>query len=79
MTEACDALIFVDAPDELRDERATTTRGWKRGEVARREAQQLPLAAKRARADHVIANDGDPSRLAAAVQATLRQLESDPR
>ena len=75
----CDALIFVDTPDELREARAIATRGWKPGEVARREALQLPLAEKRARARRVIPNDGDPARLEAAVRTALREIESEHR
>lgn len=67
----CDALVFVDAPFELREERARRTRGWPAGELARREALQLPLAEKRARAQHVIENHGDLADLSAAVARLL--------
>lgn len=67
----CDALVFVDAPDELREERARRTRGWAAGELARREALLLPLEIKRARAEHVILNRGDLAELSAAVARLL--------
>ena len=70
----CDRLVFVDAPAEERDRRAAAQRGWSPGEVARREAAQLPLEEKRSRADHVIANDGTLDDLAAAVAAVLADL-----
>lgn len=54
----CTALVFVDARDEVREERARQTRAWTPGEVARREAVQLPLEEKRKRADYVIPNNG---------------------
>jgi len=54
----CDTLVFVDSDERTRDDRAVSERGWHAGEVARREAHQMPLAAKRARADHVIHNRG---------------------
>lgn len=72
----CDALIFVDAPLEQRDRRALSSRGWKSGEVARREALQLPLEKKRARAQHVLRNDGDAASLSRAVESLLPILES---
>ncbi len=75
----CDALIFIDAPPQERDARAVRTRGWPSGEVARREAQQLSLATKRARADHVIVNDGDRADLEKKVQVVLRALEPSVR
>ena len=67
--------MFVDAPAEARERRAMAARGWAAGELARREAAQLPLAEKRARAQHVIENDGDPAALAAAVSDLLERLE----
>jgi dephospho-CoA kinase len=76
LTALCDALIFVDAPLEQRDLRAVSSRGWQSGEVARREALQLPLESKRARAQHVLYNDGDPAQLERAVLSLLQKLES---
>jgi dephospho-CoA kinase len=76
LVAACDLLVFVEAPDQLRDERARARRGWEAGEVARREAAQLPLAEKRARADHVIVNDDDLAALEAAVADLLDRLEA---
>jgi dephospho-CoA kinase len=67
----CDALVFVDAPAALREERARRSRGWAAGELARREALQLPLATKRARAQHVIENNGSLADLEAAVARLL--------
>ena len=54
---ACDAVVFVDCPREERLRRVREHRGWDEAELARREAAQLPLDAKRARADHVVVND----------------------
>lgn len=74
LTEACDALVFVEADAKVREERARARRGWATDELARREALQLPLAAKRARADFVLANDGDLSELRAAVERVRATL-----
>lgn len=71
LVERCDALVFVDAPVALREERTRRTRGWPAGELARREALQLPLAVKRARARHVIENRGDLAQLEDAVARLL--------
>lgn len=67
----CDELWFVDAALAQRDARAVERRGWKAGEVARREALQMPLDRKRARADHVLSNHGSLSDLEAAVRRIL--------
>ena len=52
----CDAVVFVDAPDEVRAVRVRTTRNWPDGELARREKIQLSLDNKRAMADYVVVN-----------------------
>lgn len=74
LTDACDALVFVDADAKVREERARARRGWAPFELARREALQLPLEAKRARADFVLANNGDLSELRAAVERVRATL-----
>jgi len=53
----CDWLVYIDAPEADRLARAHT-RGWSDEEYRRREAAQVPLAEKRARADFVIDNSG---------------------
>jgi dephospho-CoA kinase len=70
----CDAVLFVDAPREIRLARVKATRGWDEAELSRREAAQLPLAEKRARANSVIVNDGDQAALTARVDEWLRSL-----
>lgn len=72
----CDELVFVDADPAVRDARAVARRGWAPGEVARREAAQLPLAEKRARADHVIRNEGSLEDLERAVREWLARGRS---
>ncbi|HEX5103151.1 MAG TPA: dephospho-CoA kinase [Pirellulaceae bacterium] len=51
----CDKIIFVDAPRDVRLERAVA-RGWSAEQFAAREAAQLPALEKRRRADLVIRN-----------------------
>jgi dephospho-CoA kinase len=70
----CDATVFVDADENLREARASASRGWRPGEVARREAAQMPLAAKKARAGRVIENRGDLSELEGSVETLARDL-----
>ena len=55
----CDVLLFVEAPESLREARTAGARGWAAGEAARRQALQGDLAAKRAKAHAVISNAGD--------------------
>lgn len=63
----CDATLFVDAPRAARLARLVKNRGWTEADLARREAAQISLATKQARATFVIdngqtgASEGDPS------------------
>lgn len=70
----CDAVVFVDAPREVRLERVRRTRGWDESELARREAAQLRVEEKRRRSDVVVSNDGDEATLGARVAAVLDRL-----
>ena len=71
---ACDAVAFVDTPREARLDRVRRDRGWSDAELTAREAAQWPLERKKARADHVLTNDGDPARLEAEVDRLLMKL-----
>jgi dephospho-CoA kinase len=74
----CDVLVFVDAPREVREERCRRRRGWDAGEIARREAAQLDLAEKRARAHHVLGNAADLGELRARTEALLARVLTGP-
>jgi dephospho-CoA kinase len=51
----CDKILFVDAPRDIRLERAVA-RGWSTEQFAAREAAQLPIEEKRSRSQIVIRN-----------------------
>lgn len=70
----CDHLVFVDAPLAERDRRAVARRGWAPGEVARREAAQMPLEKKRRRANHVVSNSGTRQALNTQVDRVLAAI-----
>lgn len=55
----CDAVVFVDAPEEVRNHRLTSQRGWQESELPLREKSQLPLDSKREMSDYVISNAAD--------------------
>ena len=55
---AYDRLVFVDADEHSREKRAQQARGWKKGEVRRRQKHQMPLDEKQKRAAVVIDNNG---------------------
>lgn len=57
----CDAVVFVDAPDEVRRHRVQQRSGWTAEELRRREASQLSLPEKRKCSDAVVSNAGEVS------------------
>lgn len=71
----CEAVIFIDAPREVRLARVARDRGWTEAELDRREAAQWPIQRKRERATEIIENtqDDDPT-LATRVAATFERL-----
>ncbi|MGL6095667.1 MAG: dephospho-CoA kinase [Fimbriiglobus sp.] len=69
--DACDKLVYVDAPHAVRLARLAARSGWTVAEVTAREAAQMPAAEKIALADAVLVNDGDPDRVQASVDALL--------
>ena len=70
----CDALWFVDAPDDVRFARARERLKLSADDVRKREAAQAPLDRKRVRADVVIDNGGSLGALDAQVEAALASL-----
>jgi len=67
---ACDKILFVDAPREVRLARVAS-RGWTGADLTAREAAQMPAAEKQARADAVIVNDGSSADLVGKVDRVL--------
>lgn len=65
--DACNALIFVDAPRAMRQARLRS-RGWDEAELARREAAQWPNDIKRTYAQFHLRNDG-------SLEACRRQVD----
>ena len=72
--EQCDAVIFVNCDRSKRLDRLTQNRGWSDRELNQREESQLPLDAKRTRADYVVDNDGDLPSLTGHVRRTLHEI-----
>ncbi len=55
----CDAVVFIDAPKQVREQRVRSTRGWAASERSKREKLQLPLDKKRKMSDYLICTDED--------------------
>lgn len=54
--DTCDAIVFVDASDEIREKRVKETRGWLPEDWKKREASQLRLEDKKHAAHKIINN-----------------------
>ncbi len=73
LDDGCDAVVFVDVPRAVREERVRG-RGWDGAELAKREAAQIGLEEKRARSDVVVSNTGDPGGLVELLRPILEQI-----
>jgi dephospho-CoA kinase len=71
--DVVDVLVYVDVPNEERQRRVATSRGWSAEEHHRREMSQLPLDEKRAAADVVIDNSGPLEVAGRQLEAYLQQ------
>lgn len=68
LSHECDAVVVVDAPEDVRRQRVTESRGLTAEEFSAMDSAQWSGERKRAAADHVIWNDDD-----------LESLESESR
>jgi len=73
---ACDVVVYVDAPREVRAYRVKAGRGWDEQELSRRENAQLPLEEKRCRSDEVITNDAGPEVLRRRVSDLITRIHA---
>jgi dephospho-CoA kinase len=72
---ACDAIVFVDAPLEVRLARVKATRGWEESDLLKRQNLQWGLDKKREMSDHRITNAaGHAGDVRDQVRATLSRI-----
>jgi len=72
---ACDAIVFVDAPLQVRLARVKATRGWEETDLLRRQNLQWGLDKKREMSDHRITNAADHAGdVRYQVRATLSRI-----
>ena len=75
----CDAVVFVDAPVELRQQRVRERRGWDEAELLRREKFQMPLDKKRAVSHYVLQNTADAGLARGQVREILSRILASVR
>ncbi len=69
-----DAIVLVEAPEDLRRHRLTSERGLSEDEARRMIASQAPSGPKRSRSTYVIDNDGSAEALERAAAAVWSAL-----
>ncbi len=74
LNRQCDAVVFVDAPFDLRLARVRAARGWDEQELKRREILQTPLDRKRELSEYVIENTADAARARCQVREVLSRI-----
>jgi len=73
----CDAIVFVDAPEELRRQRVLKYRSWQADEWERREKSQLPLDKKRRLANYIVTNAAGADDIRRQVREVLFRILHD--
>ena len=79
LVDLFDRVVLVDAPRPLRLERLVSERQIPEADAMAMIAAQMPAALKRARADHVIDNDGTLGDLEGQVRSVWKALQADRR
>ncbi len=72
--DECDAVIYIDTPLEIRQQRVARTRGWTVEEHRRREASQWCLERKRSLADFQVDNSGTPETAALQMEQFVKAI-----
>lgn len=70
---ACDKILYIDAPRELRLTRLAARSHWTPEDLAAREAAQMPEMKKKARADAILVSDGTLADLTRKLDAVLQE------
>jgi dephospho-CoA kinase len=70
----CDAVVFVEAPFNLRLARVSANRGWNEVELRRREKLQHPLDKKHEISEYTIVNTADADYARGQVKVVLSRI-----
>ena len=73
----CDAIVFVDVPEEVRMQRVMATRGWTMQEWQRRENNQTPLDNKRKMARFIVRNTAGLDEVRSQVRHVLSRIVAE--
>ena len=74
LDKKCDAVIFVDASEEIRLNRVREGRGWRAEELKNRERAQWSVDMKREKSDFIVENEGSFDDLRSEVRVVLEKI-----
>lgn len=74
LNSQCDAIVYIDAPQELRAQRVKSSRGWDLARLQSRENSQMPLDKKREISDYVISNTAGADSIRVQVREVLSRI-----
>lgn len=74
LASQCDAVVFVEAPPEIRRKRAAESRGWDDAEWQRRENSQIALDKKRRIAKYIVRNTAGADEVRSQVRELLPRI-----
>jgi dephospho-CoA kinase len=74
LDEACDQVLVIDAPEEIRVSRVKRSRDWEKEDLKKRQARQMSAEIKRQRADRIIDNSDGIELLNAALAAFWEEV-----
>jgi dephospho-CoA kinase len=72
--QLCTHLVFIEADETRRVQRATAARGWEKAAWSAREKSQISLDKKRRRCHYVIANNSSVSHLSEQIRGVFREI-----
>jgi len=78
-TELCEALLYVDTPQDVRRERARSGRQMEPGQFEKRGLAQMPPEEKKKLADYVVTNAGSLEELDAQLSKLWPALSGNER
>ena len=75
--DLCDAVVFVDAPEDVRRRRVIELRGWSEDQFRRRQASQYPTTAKQSLSHATIDNSGSLDHAADQLEEIIRGISQE--
>jgi dephospho-CoA kinase len=74
LNRQCDAVLFVEAPDAVRDRRLAQSRGWGAAQRQIRENLQMPLDKKKELSDYIVDSTADAADFRDQVRSVFSRI-----